>query len=114
MRFLYRFGYDFASMHVHPMANDGEQDFYTTTKLEPAPDFPDQRAILSNTLLVASIVVQHGLNASILAWRAVVCDFLDDFKRFLDTGADDYKVSFLKLQSMIEQDTPLYEASQQG
>ncbi|GAH53845.1 unnamed protein product, partial [marine sediment metagenome] len=25
MRFLYRFGYDFSSTHVHPMANDGEQ-----------------------------------------------------------------------------------------
>lgn len=114
MRFLYRFGYDFASMHVHPMANDGEQDFYTTTKLEPTPDFPDQRAILSNTLLVASIVVQHGLNASTLARRTVVFDFLDDLKRFLETGADDYKVSFLKLRAMIGQDMPLCQAAQQS
>ncbi len=29
MRFLYRFGYDYASTHVHPMANDGQQDFFT-------------------------------------------------------------------------------------
>ena len=33
MRFLYRFGYDFGSTHVHPMANDGQQDFFTITKV---------------------------------------------------------------------------------
>lgn len=103
MRFLYRFAYDFASTHVHPMANDGHQDFYTITKLEPAPDFPDQRSVLSNTLLVATMVVQQGLNASTLSWRALVYDFLDDLRRFLGTGPDDYKISFLKLGAMIEQ-----------
>lgn len=102
MRFLYRFGYDFASTHVHPMANDGQQDFYAITKLAPTPDFPDQRTVLSNTLLVATMVVQQGLNASTLAWRALVYDFLDDFRRFLDTGAEDFKASFLKLGAMIE------------
>ena len=42
MRFLYSYGYDYASRHIHPMANDGMQDFFTITKLKPAPDFPDQ------------------------------------------------------------------------
>lgn len=114
MHFLYRFGYDFASTHVHPMANDGYQDFYTITKLEPAPDFPDQRSVLSNTMLVATMVVQQGLNASTLSWRAVVYDFLDDFIRFLDTGADDFKVSFLKLCEMFKQGMPLCQAPQKS
>lgn len=114
MRFLYRFGYDFASTHVHPMANDGQQDFYTITKLEPTPDFPDQRSVLSNTLLAATMVVQQGLNASTLAWRALVYDFLDDFRRFLSTGADDFKVSFLKLRAMVEQGMPLCQPPQQS
>jgi hypothetical protein len=29
--FLYRFAYDYASMHVHPMADDGEGDFARLT-----------------------------------------------------------------------------------
>jgi len=103
MSFLYRFGYDFASTYVHPMANDGHQDFYTITKLEPAPDFPDHRSVLSNTLLVATMLVRQGLNASTLSWRALVHDFLDDLMRFLDTGAEDYKISFVKLGVMTEQ-----------
>ncbi len=103
MRFLYRFGYDFGSTHVHPMANDGQQDFYTITKLEPAPDFPDHRCVLSNTLLVATMLVQQGLNASTLSWRALVYDFLDDIRRLLDIGVEDYKLSFMKLSAMIEQ-----------
>jgi hypothetical protein len=103
MRFLYRFGYDFGSTHVHPMANDGQQDFFTITKLEPAPEFPDQRSVLSNTLLVGTMIVQQGLNASTLSWRALVYDFLDDLRRFLDTGSDDYKLTFVKLGRLIEQ-----------
>lgn len=110
MHFLYRFGYDLASTHVHPMANDGVQDFHTITKLEPTTDFLDQRTVLSNTLLVASMVVQQGLNASTLAWRAVVYDFLDDFMLFLGTGRDDFESSFLKIGAMIEQGMPLCQS----
>jgi hypothetical protein len=103
MRFLYRFGYDFGSTHVHPMANDGQQDFFTITKLEPAPEFPDQRSVLANTLLVGTMIVQQGLNASTLSWHALVYDFLDDLRRFLGTGSDDYKLSFVKMRRLIEQ-----------
>lgn len=103
MRFLYRFGYDFSSSHVHPMANDDQQDFFTITRLEPAPEFPDQRAILCDTLLVGTMIVQQGLNASTLSWRALVYDFFDDLRRFLDTGSDGYKHSFVKLGRLIEQ-----------
>jgi hypothetical protein len=102
MRFLYRFGYDFSSMHIHPMANDGQQDFFSITKLEPAPEFPDQRSVISNTLLVGTMIVQQGLNASTLLWRALVYDFLDDLRRFIDTGAEDYQLSLVKLGKIIE------------
>lgn len=109
MRFLYLFGYDFGSTHVHPMADDGQQDFFTITKVEPAPEFPDQRSVLSNTLLVGMMIVQEGLNAGTLSWRAVVYDFIDDLRRFLDTGSDDYKLSFVKLGKLINQGLRLCE-----
>jgi len=102
MRFLYRFGYDFASTHVHPMANDGDQDFYTIAKLKPAHEFPDQRSVLSNTLLVATMIMQEGLNASSLRWRALVYDCVADLRLFLDKGALERMLSFVRLGRMIE------------
>lgn len=109
MLFLYRYGYEYGSMHVHPMANDGQQDFFTITKLEPAPDFPEQRFLLSNTLLVGMMIVQQGLNSSTLSWRALVYDFLDHLLKFLGTGSENYKISFLKLSSLLENNIPLCE-----
>jgi len=111
MRFLYVHGYDFASTHVHPMANDGDQDFYTITGIESAHSFPDQRMILSNTLLATTLVAQTALNASALAWRNVVYDFLGDIRQFLLTGAKDYRVSALKLGYAFRDGTHMCEPS---
>lgn len=107
MRFLYVYGYDFASTHVHPMANDGEQDFHTITGLEPRPDFPDQRTVLVNTLLVATMLVQEGLNASTLHWRKLVYGVFEDLRRFLDTGATDYRQRLLSMSNAVQQGTVL-------
>jgi hypothetical protein len=107
LEILYLYGYDFASTHVHPMANDGYEDFFTITKLEPRPVFPDQRSVLSNTLLVATIVVQEGLNASHMSWRAIVYDFLDQLRTFLDNGTTEYRATFVKLGKMFRQNIAL-------
>lgn len=107
MRFLYRYGYDFGSTHVHAMANDGHQDFYTITKLEPVPAFPDQRSVLSNSLLFGTMMVQQGLNASTLSWRALIYNFLDDLRRLLDSGQKDYRRNFVKLGILFKDDVRL-------
>jgi hypothetical protein len=99
---LYRFGYDFASRLVHPMATDGHEDFYRITKLDPAPDFPDQRSVLSNTLLVATMVVQEALNASSFRWRRVLFDFLDETRRGVGTGSKGYREPFVKIGRFAE------------
>jgi hypothetical protein len=111
MRFLYSYGYDYASTHVHPMADDGHRDFFTLTKLEPGPDFPDERAVLSNTLLIATLVVQHGLNASTLRWRAVVYDFYEQLREFLGTGVEDYGLTFRKITQAFGDGLPMAEGS---
>ncbi len=89
--FLYRYGYDYASMHVHPMATDGEQDFFTITKLEPSPNFPDQISVLSNSLLVATLILQEVLSQSSFKWRSPLWDFIDGVREFLGSGAETYK-----------------------
>jgi hypothetical protein len=85
---LYRFGYDFASRLVHPMATDGLEDFYRITMLDPLRTFPtsDRSA---NTLLIGTIIVQEALNASSFRWRRVLFDFLDELRRGVETGSKD-------------------------
>jgi hypothetical protein len=101
MHFLYKYGYDFGSSHVHPMANDGDRDFYTTRL--PVPwEYPDQRVVLSNTLLVVTMIVQTGMNATTLRWRSVVYDFLEEVRAFLGAGQEVYKVTFLKLGTALQ------------
>jgi len=98
--FLYKYGYDYASALVHPMANDGDADFYRQTKLGTEEMFQDQRVVLNNSCLVVAVLIQEGLNTSSLSWRAIVYDFLDSYKKFLKDGSMDYKIIFLKIGSL--------------
>jgi len=97
MSFLYKYGYEFGSTHVHPMADDGHQDFCTLTKLESTPRFPDQINVLSNSILVSSVFLQEALNLCSFRWRRVLWDYLKQIRLFLEKGAIAYAESFLKL-----------------
>jgi len=108
LSFLYKYGYDFASSHVHPMADDGHQDFYTLTRLEPTPRFPNQISVLSNSILASSVILQEALNLSSFRWRRVLWDYLEQMRLFLEKGAVAYAESFLKLGHMFP-DTELCE-----
>ena len=102
MEFLYNFGYDYASMHVHPMANDGQEDFYTITQLKPAPIFPSNITVISNTILASSMILQDALNHSTFKWRALLWSFLEEVRRMLGSDDKSYQVSFLKLIHLFE------------
>ena len=97
MSFIYKHGYEFGSMHVHPMANDGQQDFFSITKTEPHPNFPDQRAVVNNSLLTGCMVVQEALNQSSFRWRNVVYDFIDHLIAHIRDGRPDYITTFGKI-----------------
>jgi hypothetical protein len=97
---LYDYGYDFASMHVHPMANDGLEDFYAITKLEPRPDFPPHISVLHNSLLVGCLIANESLNQSDFRWMALVFDFYSHLMKFLESGSTDYMHTFTKLVSL--------------
>jgi hypothetical protein len=107
MPFLYRYGYDYGSTHVHPMAADGFRDFFTITKLTGEIEFPDERSVLSNTLLVATMIVQGGLNASGRDWHLYIYDFIDNFRRFLGVGLTDYRLNVLNIVQLVNQKKPL-------
>jgi hypothetical protein len=106
---LYRYGYDYASRHVHPMANDGQEDFFNITGLQPRPDFGEEASVvvLSNSVLIASLILQEALNASVLDWRAVVYDAVEGVRKFLICAAPEEHFPILKVSAMFAAKTPL-------
>ena len=93
---LYKVGYDFASSHVHPMANDGEEDFLKLTGLASEPLF-DKRVALHNSLVIQLTLIQEGLIASNPHWRGLVSEILDQYFSLLETGSREYLVTLEKL-----------------
>lgn len=103
MSFLYKYGYDYASKFVHPMSDDGQQDFYTITGLEPRPNYPSQVSVLSNTVLATTMIIQTALNQSSFSWIKLLWDFIDQVRLILDGGSsDEYKITMLKLCRLYE------------
>lgn len=94
--FLYRFGYDYASTHVHPMAGDGEADFTTLISRRHALTPPDA-TVVRNSILVQSMLVQEALNVSRMRWRDIVYDFLGQIRVFLNTGDPQFHVTFYNI-----------------
>ncbi len=105
MEFLYKYGYDFSSAHVHPMSNDGHQDFFTITKLTPAPRFPSQITVIHNTLLAATMTLQDGLTHSLFRWRRLLWDCIDQIRLVLDNGDTEYQLTFVKLADVFKNET---------
>jgi hypothetical protein len=97
LSFLYNYGYDFGSTNVHPMANDGQQDFLSITNTESPPGFPDQRAVINNSLLVGCMIVQEGLHQSSFRWHPVAYDFLGNLIAHIRDGRLDYIDTFGKI-----------------
>jgi hypothetical protein len=111
LTFLYRYGYDYASRHVHPMANDGQEDFFNITHLEPRPDFGESAStvVLSNSVLIASLILQESLNASALLWRAVVYDAIESLRKFLLSAEPEDHLPITKAGRMFSEKVPLAE-----
>jgi hypothetical protein len=108
LTFLYRYGYDYASRYVHPMANDGSGDFQVITRLEPRPDSPAADiVVLSNSILVASMILQEALNASSLAWMAVVYNAIDGVRNFLLVAGPEHHLQVAKVGELFAENTPL-------
>jgi hypothetical protein len=94
--FLCRFGYDYASMHVHPMAGDGETDFANLVS-PPHAVTPQDATVVWNSILVQTMIVQEALNVSRMRWRAIVYDFLDQMRVFVRTGDPQFHETFYKI-----------------
>jgi hypothetical protein len=112
LTFLYKYGYDFASRYVHPMANDGQQDFHTITHLEPSPHFaePASKVVLSNSILIASMIIQEALNASTLSWRQVVFEAVEGLRSFLTGASPEHHLALVKVALMFKEKVALAQS----
>jgi hypothetical protein len=98
LEFLYDYGYDYASTIVHPMANDGQEDFSRLTKIEVAESFPNHKITIHNSCLITMMIIRNGMTYSNFIWRGVINEFLDNFYNFLNTGSKkEYMDTFVKI-----------------
>jgi hypothetical protein len=95
MPYLYSYGYDYASMYVHPMANDGENDYLRI--IQDKTSTKDHIVVVHNSILIQTMLIQEGLKASNFLWRAIVNNFLDQCRYSLETGSQDHLETFAKL-----------------
>ena len=82
---LDRTGYDVASTSVHPMADDGKDEFQALLKL-PTEQYGDDRTVLHNSVLVQYLLVERGMSGCDLLWRNFVNDFLENWFAFVETS----------------------------
>jgi len=104
---LYKYGYDIASTYVHPMANDGLQDFFNITGLEPPRNFPDHRSLLQNSIVVGCLIVQESLNRCDFQWHSVIKPFFPSLMNHLKDGSDESMDALLKAVQTMASETNL-------
>lgn len=97
LMFLYKFGYDFASTQIHPMANDGEEAFLRQIGDHKHSRHMDHRSVLRNSCLVHVLLIQDGLIASERRWIGIIARLLREILSFLESGNENYKLTFVKL-----------------
>lgn len=106
--FVYKYGFDYASKHVHPMSDDGLLEFHVLTKLEPNPyKDHDFSVLLNNSLIISTMILQTALNSMSLDFIAVVYNYIDAIRNVLKEDYMSYKQEFLKIGKLAEQRIPM-------
>ena len=98
---LYYYGYDFASMYVHPSAVEGEGDFSRLTGKPIKVSFDDQLTVIHNSCIVTNLIISRGLFFSQLQWRSGVLKFIDDINRLISDGSDEYLLTLVQMKKMV-------------
>lgn len=101
--FLYKFGYDFASMHTHPMATDGEEEFHKLTGLEPNPmKNLGHEILIKNSILVNTLIQQVIMNKLDFRFRGLVYSFLEETRKKINFEQNDFDLIHYQLLKLAE------------
>jgi hypothetical protein len=107
--FLYKFGYDYASMHTHPMAGDGDFEFYQLTGLKPNPHEAFSYSELSlNTILISTLLMKAIFNHLSFKFMAICYTFLDEICKKANGDQNSCDETFNKIVLLIANGTPLF------
>jgi hypothetical protein len=107
--FLYKFGYDYASMHTHPMASDGDFEFHQLTGLEPNPHKDFSYSELSfNAILIATLGMRESMNAMSFKFRKICYSFLDEICKEINDEENECQNTFYKIVTLIVNQDPLF------
>jgi hypothetical protein len=108
--FIYKFGYDYASGHIHPLVSDGELEFYYYTGLEPYPykgfDF---EILIKNSIILNTIIQQEVFNQLPFKYLGILSTFIDETRKKTNCQNNDFDLICMKLLSLIANKTVFFE-----
>lgn len=108
--FMYKFGYDIASMDTHPMATDGEEEFYKITGLEPNPYKKlNHEILLKNSILVSSLIYQVAFNNLDVRFRGLAYSFLEETRKYINSEPNEFDNKYVQLLKLAEERISLFE-----
>jgi hypothetical protein len=105
--------YDSASAQVHPTSDEGEADFEILTQPPGTVALPSS-IVVTNSILIHTMLVQEALNISEMRWHALVYDFLDQMHLFLKTGEQQFQLTMREIASVLARIAALQAAHGQG
>lgn len=100
--YLYLYGYDHGSMNVHPLANDGLQDFETLTRLKSGVSYPEQTQVLRNAVLVLWLLISDTLDYVSITRKQLLATYLDNIFEEIESGTYDYWDAYNNLMALFK------------
>ena len=103
--FIYKYGYDYASMHTHPMSWDGSKEFYRLTGLKPNPhEINDDDFLLKNSLLISSMIFNLILINIHVEIPRFYLDYMSEFRKFAFGLENDFSSKFKETFELFKKD----------
>lgn len=96
---IYKLGYDYPSTEVHPMADDGKEDFTRLLGL-PSESYGGELTVLRNSLVAHVYMSNSGFAACAVLWRSFVSDFFEQVMSLLESGTKEYLDTFQKAMNL--------------
>jgi hypothetical protein len=86
-------------MMVHPMADDGQQDFYLVTGFANRQVDLDQRVVLHNSIAVSAFIGNEVMAEIGFVWRRPATEFLHDLGDGLNSGDQKYESTLKRVKA---------------
>lgn len=107
--YLYRYGFVYGSMHIHPYANDGQRDYETVTGLRSGTDWPSETYVLRNSVLVLWLMLSDTLHDLQIPISGYFRNFIEGFFDSLENNDQRYWGLYYELVESFKRNEPWFE-----